>query len=133
MSQENKDIVRRFLTELQVDKRLEVVDELVSEDFIGHTAEVIGREQLKQVAADNLAAFPDMELTIEDQVAERDMVYTRYTARGKHEGTYRGVAATGKSVDFTVVGIHRLTGGKIVEGWRILDRLDIVHQIGAID
>ncbi len=133
MSQENKDIVRRFLTELQGNKRLEIVDELVAEDFVGHTADVRGREQLKQVVADNLAAFPDMEITIEDQVAERDMVYTRYTARGTHDGTYRGVAATGEPVDMTVVGVHRLTDGKIVEGWRVLDRLDLVHQLGAID
>ncbi len=36
-------------------------------------------------------------------------------------------------IDVTVVGVHRLAGGKIVEGWRVLDRLDLVHQIGAVD
>lgn len=132
MFEENKAIVRRFLTETQNDKSLAVIDELVADDFVGHTSEVKGRDQLKKVVGDNLAAFPDLQVTIEDQIAEGDMVVSRYTANGMQSGTYRGVSPTGEPVNYTVVSIQRLAGGKIVEGWRVVDRLDIVHQIGAI-
>ncbi len=132
MYEENKAIARRFLTELQNEKNLAVIDELVADNFVGHTADVAGPAELKSVVSDNLSAFPDLHVTIEDQIAEGDMVVSRYRARGKHKGAYRGVPPTGESVDYTVVSIHRLAGGKIVEGWRVVDRLDLVHQIGAV-
>ena len=132
MSQENKDIVRRFLTELQNDKRMAVVDELVAEDFIGHSAELKGPQELKDVVQDNLSAFPDLHVTIEDQISEGDKVVTRSIAQGTQLGTYRGVPPTGKPVTYVVVNIHRLRDGKIIEGWRVVDRLDIAHQLGAV-
>lgn len=129
----NKDVVSRFLTEVQNNNNLEVIDELVAPDFIGHTADVNGPTELKKVIGDNLNAFKGMKITIEDQAAEGDRVFTRYTASGRHEGVYRGVEPTGEPVTYTVVSIHRLSDGKIVEGWRVVDRLDIVHQIGAVN
>lgn len=132
MSEKNKAIVRRFLIETQNDKNLAVIDELVADDFVGHSADVKGPDQLKKVVADNLSAFPGLEVNIEDQIAEGDMVVSRYTAKGMQSGMYRGVLPTGEPVSYTVISIQRLTDGKIVEGWRVVDRLEIVHQIGAI-
>ncbi|SVC43815.1 uncharacterized protein METZ01_LOCUS296669 [marine metagenome] len=85
-----------------------------------------------KVVGDNLDAFPDLKVTIEDQIAEGDMVVTRYTAKGMQHGMYRGVLPTGESVSYTVISIQRVVDGKIVEGWRVVDVLEIVHQIGAI-
>ncbi len=116
MSKENKDIVRRFLTELQNNKNLEIINELVSDDFVGHTAEIRGTAELKKVVGDNLSAFPVATITIEAQASEDDLVFTRYTTEGVHEGVYRGVAPTMEPVSYTVVTIHRLAGGKITEG-----------------
>ena len=45
---------------------------------------------------------------------------------------YRGVLPTGEPVSYTVISIQRVLDGKIVEGWRVVDLLEIVHQIGAI-
>ncbi len=128
----NKDVVSRFLTEIQNNKNLDIIDELAATDFIGHTADINGTEELKKVVGDNMSAFPGLKITIDDQAAEDDRVFTRYTATGKHEGVYRGVEPTGEPVTYTVVSIHRLADGKIKEGWRVVDRLDIVHQIGAV-
>ena len=128
----NKDVVRKFLTEVQNNKNLEIIDTLVAENFVGHTADIHGTAELKKVITDNLSAFPGLKMTIEDQAAEDGLVFTRCTATGSHEGVYRGVEATGEQVTYTVVTIHRLVDGKIVEGWRVVDRLDIVHQIGAV-
>ncbi len=132
MSQGNKSIVRRFLIEAQNNKNLAIIDEVVAEDFIGHTANLHGSEDLKKVINDNLTAFPDLQVTIEAQISEGDMVVSHYTARGTHKGVYRGVPPTGEAVEFMVVRSNRLAGGKIIEGWRVVDRLEILHQIGAI-
>lgn len=130
--EKNKEAVRRFLLETQNKHNLKVVDDLVSEDFIGHTADLKGIDDLKKVIGDNLSAFPDQQINIERQVSEGDLVFTQYTARATHGGTYRSVPATNKPVEYTVVCIHRLVNGKIAEGWRVVDRLDIAHQIGAV-
>ena len=132
MPEEDKTIVRRFLTETQNDKNLTIIDDLVADDFVGHTAEVKGPEQLMKVVGYNLDVFPDLKVTIEDQIPERDMVVTRYTAKGMQHGMYRGVLPTGEPVSYTVIIIQRVIDGKIVEGWRVVDLLGIVHQIGAI-
>jgi predicted ester cyclase len=132
MSKKNKEIVRRFLTELQNKQNLDIIDELVSDDFIGRSAGVHGLIELKKVVSDNFSAFIGMMITIEDQASEGDLVFTRCTATGVHDGYYRGVAPTGEIVKYTVVSIHRIADGMITEGWRIVDRLDIAHQIGAV-
>lgn len=132
MSEEDKTIVRRFLTETQNDKNLTIIDDLVADDFVGHTAEVKGPEQLMKVVGYNLDVFPDLKVTIEDQIPERDMVVTRYTAKGMQHGMYRGVLPTGEPVSYTVISTQRVLDRKIVEGWRVVDLLEIVHQIGAI-
>ena len=132
MSEKDKTIVRRFLTETQNDKNLTIIDDLVADDFVGHTAEVKGPEQLMKVVGYNLDVFPDLKVTIEDQIPERDMVVTRYTAKGMQHGMYRGVLPTGEPVSYTVISIQRVLDGKIVEGWRVVGLLEIVHQIGAI-
>ena len=121
MSEKDKTIVRRFLTETQNDKNLTIIDDLVADDFVGHTAEVKGPEQPMKVVGDNLDAFPDLKVTIEDQIAEGDMVVTRYTAKGTQHVMYRSVLPTGEPVSYTVISIQRVIDGKIVEGWRVVD------------
>jgi predicted ester cyclase len=128
----NKDIIFRFLDVIHNKQNVAIIEEHIDKNFVGHTADVRGRADIKKVTNDNLTAFPGLKVTIEDQVAEDDLVFTRYTAIENHEGVYRGVEPTGEPVTFTVLTIHRLADGKITEGWRVVDRLDIVHQLGAV-
>ena len=69
---------------------------MLAENFVGHTAEVKGPEQLKKVVADNIGALPDFKVTIDGQIAEEDMVVTRYTGKGMQQGMYCGVLLNGK-------------------------------------
>ena len=57
MSEADKTIVRRFLTETQNDKNLTIIDDLVADDFVGHTAEVKEPEQLMKIVDENLERF----------------------------------------------------------------------------
>jgi predicted ester cyclase len=131
MSEANKALARRFLEETQNTKNLAIVDELVAPTFVGHTATLQGVTALKEAIGTNLAAFPDLQVTIEDQRSEGNTVVSRYMAQGTHRGDYHGIAPTGKTVTYTVITMHNIANGQIAEGWRVVDRLHILEQLGA--
>lgn len=132
MSEENKAIVRRFLDELHNKRNLAIVDELAMPNYTGHGGGASTPEEVKQDASRRAAAFPDIQLTIEDQIAEGDKVVTRWTMRGKHQGEFQGIAPTGKEVTMTGTFIHRIEGGKLAERWVNADQTAMLQQLGAI-
>jgi predicted ester cyclase len=78
------------------------------------------------------AGFPDIRVTIEDQLGEGDQVVTRMTFYGTQRGEFQGLPPTGKSVTFTGINIARIEGGKIAELWSEFDALGVLQQLGAI-
>ena len=76
-------------------------------------------------------AFPDLRATINKQVADGDSVVTHLTLSGTHKGEYRGVPATNRQVTWSQIAIARFERGKIVESWRIPDRLGLRQQMGV--
>src|SRR5713101_3260858 len=84
-------------------------------------------------AGDHHTSSGRARFTIEEMIAEGDKVVVRWTARGTHQGAFRGIPPTGKQVTITGVEIHRVVGGKIVEGWRKWDRMDVMQQLGVTD
>src|SRR2546430_7437298 len=122
MSEQNKAIARRAL-EVFNSGDMDELDDIVSEDAVDHDpqnpfAGTHGPEASKQMAATYRAAFPDLHVTIEEQIAEGDKVVTRWTAVGTQDGDLPGMPASGKSTHVTGIGIDRIEGGKIVEAWR---------------
>ena len=83
-----------------------------------------GRAGIKESIALFRTAFPDLHFTIEDQVAERERVVTRYSIEGTHLGPIMGIAATGKHGTITGIGI---TDGKIEEAWSNWDTLRLLQ------
>jgi predicted ester cyclase len=77
-------------------------------------------------------AFPDLRITIDEQIAEGESVVTRWTATGTHEGELMGMAATGKQATTAGINVNRVSGGKLVEGWGLFDQLGLLQQIGAV-
>lgn len=137
MSTENKTISRRVGEEGFGGGQMDVIDELVADDFVNRDETVPpdlppGREGLKALAQGYLAAFPDLAFTIEEQIAEGDLVVSRWTATGTHQGDLMGIPATGKQVRVTGVTIDRIQGGKIVETWTSWDRLGLLQQLGVV-
>jgi predicted ester cyclase len=126
----NKALVRRFMEEVFNRGNLAVVDELWKPDRIEG-----GRRATEHLRT----AFPDYHRTIEAQVAEGDLVVTRWTMRGTHRGPYRSgalgrtLAPTGRRVEVPGISIHRLAGGRIVESWVLgNDSLPLLQQLGAL-
>ncbi len=71
-------------------------------------------------------------MTVEQQFAEGDLVATRWTARGTHEGELIGIQPTGKQVTVSGMTTFRLSGGKIVEEFTQWDNPGMLQQLGAI-
>lgn len=134
-AQEIKAVVRREL-EVFSTGDLSVLDEIVAPGFVGHDVAqpepIRGPEGLKQSVALYRSAFPDLQVTVDQQIAEGDTVATRWTARGTHEGELMGVAPTGKQATVTGVSIERVVGGKIVEDRTNWDALGLLQQLGAV-
>jgi predicted ester cyclase len=87
---------------------------------------------MKRTIEMNRNAFPDMRLTVEDQVAEGDKVVTRWRGQMTHAGQLAGAAPTGRRVTVTGITIDRFQAGKIVEAWRSMDTLGLLQAIGAL-
>jgi steroid delta-isomerase-like uncharacterized protein len=136
MSEQNKALARRVVDELFVGGNLDLADELVTQDFVGHDVAapepIRGPEGLKEQAKGYRDAFPDLSLKIEDQTAEGDRVATRWTATGTHKGDLFGIAPTGKQATIEGVTIDRFSGGKIAESWDIWDALGLMQQLGVV-
>jgi predicted ester cyclase len=135
MSEQNKMQIRRVIAEAYNRGDLGVVDEVASSELVIHASseEIRGPEGAKQYIVALRAGFPDLRLTIEDQIAEGDMVVTRWTARGTHRGTFQKVPATGRKIWLSGTDIDRIVGGKVVECWAHVDELQLMRQLGVIE
>jgi steroid delta-isomerase-like uncharacterized protein len=136
MSENNKTVVRRLIEEVWNRGNLSVVDELFTPNYEHHDASSPdfgrGPESEKKRAALYRTAFPDLQLTIEDIIAEGQTVVARWSCRGTHKGDLSGIAPTGKQVTISGVSIARFTNGKMVEGWVNWDALGLMHQLGVV-
>ncbi len=133
MSEENKALLRRWVEEGFNKGNLALLDELYA-DCVYHspaTGELKG-EALKRFVASVRAAFPDGQMTIEDQVAEGDQVVTRWSFVGTHQGEMMGIVPTGKRVTMSGMVIDRIVEGKIVEEREEWDALGMMQQLGAM-
>jgi steroid delta-isomerase-like uncharacterized protein len=135
-TEQNKEIVRRAIEELFKLGNLDVADELYAAGYVGHDPtepeEMRGPEGIKRYASEVRDAFPDVRVTVEDQVAEGEEVATRYTLVGTHRGELMGIPPTGNPVEIVGVAIDRLANGKIVESWDNYDALGMMQQLGVI-
>jgi steroid delta-isomerase-like uncharacterized protein len=134
MSHHNKSIVRKFYETL-ASGDLDAADKVVASDYVNHSAipgQAAGLQGFKEAVSSLRAVFPDLQFTIEDQIAEGDKVATRYTVRGTHQGEFMGVAATGKPVTWSALVIQRVVGGKVQESWLQWDQLGLLQQLGAV-
>lgn len=129
--EKNKEIVRGFIDAYNA-RKLDLVDNFVSPDYIDHEKN-IGREGLKQLIAMGISAFPDWFETVEDIIAEGEKVWVLLTYTGTHEGEFMGLSPTGKKITSKAVDIYRIVDGKLAEYWNVTDNLNIFKQVGAVE
>jgi steroid delta-isomerase-like uncharacterized protein len=138
MSEENKALLRRWFEEVWNKGREGAIDEMFAEDGVAHGLTDAAGEPLRGASGFKpffrkfREAFPDIEVVVEDALAEGDKVAARCTVRGRHHGDSLGFAATKRPVEFTGIAIVRIRDGKIVEAWNNFDFMQMFQQVGAL-
>ena len=133
---ENKAVIRRLFDQVYNDQNLGVLDELVAEDVVNHSAteeHKHGIEGFRHVMEWGAALMPAGRYELLDMIAEGEMVACRVRVSGTQSGEVFGIPPTGKSFTAEHVHWHRVTDGKLVERWAVRDDLGTLIQLGIID
>jgi hypothetical protein len=121
MSEENKTLERRMYEEIYNKKNMGAVEHFYAADWVCHPS-------LPGMLTNK--AFTDMQVKLEDMLAEGDKIACRWTATATHKGEFMGISPTNKQVTITGVHIDRIAGGKIVETWNYSDMMEVMEQLG---
>ncbi|HVG20833.1 MAG TPA: ester cyclase [Blastocatellia bacterium] len=138
MAAENKALIERWFEEVWNKGNADAIDEMFADDGVAHGLANEQGEALRGPAGfkpffQNFRnAFPDIEVIVEDTVAEDDKVAARCRVRGTHKGEGLGFAATNVPIEITGICIVRLRDGKIVEAWNNFDFMSMFQQLNAL-
>ncbi len=131
---ETARLLRLVTEEIWCRRRYELVDELVSDDFVDHVEmpglEGIGRARYLASVVLAHKGFSDYHEEIELIVADEDTAASYVRITGTHDGDLMGLAPTGRKVDFRSMGILRFANGQAIERWGVGDSLTEMHQLG---
>ena len=128
----NKELVRRFYKEVYVNWDMALVDEVVSPRFTSHDwpeGGVAGPQAFREYYAAIRSAVPDARYEVDDLIAEGDRVVVRWTLLGTHEGSFGGIAPTGKAIALKGIAIYRLDAGMLMERWVVSDLHGLLEEI----
>jgi steroid delta-isomerase-like uncharacterized protein len=138
MSQANKDLMQQWFTEVWNKKRADAIDEMLPPDAVLHgLSDIAGNpistpDAFREFHKQFCAAFADIEVTIDDLLAERDVVAARCSVKATHGGDHLGIPATNADVAITGMAFIRVEDGKIVEAWNSFDFLSLSRQLGLV-
>jgi len=136
MSADNKAIVRRLYEEVWNKRKLEVINEIISPSHGLQAPNIsgssIGPAAYRRNVSLFLAGYPDLRLTIQDIIGEKDKVVACWTISGTHKGDYLGIPATNKKVSVDGMTIHHIAGGKIMDSYSNWDALGMMQQLGVV-
>jgi len=135
MQEQNKATMKKFYNEGINKGNLDLIDELVADNFVEHEA-IPGMSQGKQAVKDWFVmfrkGFPDLKFTVNDMVAEGDKVWTYITISGTNSGPFMDMDATGKKIETKGIDIVRFENGKAVEHWGVTDNTTMMQQLGMM-
>jgi steroid delta-isomerase-like uncharacterized protein len=137
-TEDNKAKLRRIYQECFNQGNLATADELVAPDSrdtspgIPPGVPTTGPDTLKSIVSQLRSAFPDLQISIDEMVAEGDTVMARTTVTGTHRGNFQGIPPSGQRVSWGTVDIVRLRDGQFVSHYGLQDGLGLLQQVGGI-
>jgi len=134
-AEHNEELVRRIYEGLFNHGELALADEYTDARFINHEAPPDasrGPAGLRGTVTMLRTAFPDLHFTLEELIAEGDMVAVRTIMRGTQRGQFMGIAPTNRQVEQAQTHIIRFVDGKAVEHRAVRDDLGLLTQLGVI-
>jgi predicted ester cyclase len=128
--EKNKKLIESFVEEVFSQRNLAAIDKYLATNL----ADASGKtpESLEKTLISLFLGFPDLHVNIEHMLAEDNRVLVFLNFDGTHQGEYEGMAPTNKPVKIRSADLYRIENNKIIEHWDVVDRLDLLKQIGAI-
>jgi steroid delta-isomerase-like uncharacterized protein len=130
-----KEMARRWFAEVMNEGNEDVIDEICASNFVDHDplpGTGPDREGLHDFVKQVRSAFPDLETTVDDMLADGDEIAVRSTFRGTHKGDFMGIPATGKKVEVANYDFVRMENDQAVEHWGTIDSAALMEQLGAV-
>jgi predicted ester cyclase len=118
---DNKEIIRKYYEQVFNGRDLDAIGEYWADQQM--------REAVTRGCMSYLEAFPDLHISLDELIAEDDRVFVRSTLTGTHDGEYKGIAATGRNVAADSAEVFRLSDGKIVGYWCLMNVAGLMRQL----
>jgi predicted ester cyclase len=131
----NKFLVRRFIEEVVNTGDVSRVREFIAPNYVNHyeqSGKLNGVEGMVGHVRDVRGTYPDLHVTVQQQVAEGDWVATRVIIRGTHRGRWLGLTPTGRPLEIVGMNLDRVVDGRMVEHWGVANTLEALIAIGAL-
>jgi len=134
MSEENKQVVRRWFDEVWNQKSEAAIDAMFHPDGKAHGfpdagSVLVGPDEFKKVHRAFLGAFPDLRIHIEDMISEGDRVAVRWSIDVTHLGDHLGFPASGKTASLEGSSFVIVKDGKILDGWNYMDMQGLFQHL----
>jgi len=133
MSEQDKEVMRAVSSAFMTGD-LDALSDHYDENVLYHGSggeERRGRAAARELAAMYRNAFPDVQLEVDQLVAEGDLVFSLVRVSGTHQGDLPGLPANGRRMDLNwLANLVRISNGKIVEEWEVFDQADFMKQLG---
>lgn len=135
----NKTVARRFREDLWKSGNLSLADEIIDRNCLVHARIPVaidfstGPEAMKHLLFFYHLTFSEITMTVEDIIAEGDLVAVRWRGQGSHTGELFGIPATGREVHTSGTDLLRIVDGRIVEGWVNWDEIGMLEQLFRSD
>lgn len=136
MPDKNKELAERWFERVWNQKSQAAIDEMFSPEgraygFPEPDSVVTGPEAFKGLHRDFCGAFPDLQITLDELIAEADRVAVRWHVVSTHQGDHLGFPATGKKAELIGVSFLTIRDGQIVEGWNLMDMAGLIRRLQA--
>lgn len=131
----NKQLCRDYFTAFLA-RDTDWMQRHIAPEFVRHDPglpfEVRGPEGVAKLHDALMPAFPDMQLDLEDLVAEGEKVLVRLMIRATHTGAFGDMAPTGRRINVPVLDLFQIRDNRLIEHWALFDNLGMLKQLGAL-
>ena len=134
MSEENKAVFQQFVDGLN-NKDVDKIEQIMAPNFVNHDqppGQKPGPDGMREMLEMFFAGFPDLKVTLNQVIAEGDLVAGAMTTEGTQTGVFMGIPASDKKISITEMHMVRVADGKVVEHWGVTDAMGMMQQLGVM-
>ncbi|MBI2743514.1 MAG: ester cyclase [Chlamydiales bacterium] len=126
-----KLVAETYAHQIWDEKNLTAIDELIHQNCVIHSllGDFYGPGSMKNVVQTWLNAFPDLVVKNRSLICDKDLVAIQWQAQGSHQGEFKGIRPTGRSISYAGATVYRVSQNQIVEYWAYLDMKHLLDQI----